>query len=359
MNLSSIHQGTDGAMQASILGHAIPSPLVIVLGMPKCATTSLHEAFKSAGLQSVHWALDAGKDLSADKALVQQGRGAESRLISMLMQRARSDGLPPFAYLPANVNAVAEMNGFVWRDKQRRIVEGSFPQMDQLEDIVSYYPDAYYILNVRDFQKWVTSVGHQNDMRERLIWGNFSGLPRGAGRYDEELVAWVKAHHQRVESLLRSRKCKLLVFDIDKHGATELSDFLGHDVALGQHNVTSMRGQQSRRTSEGHHNVSSTWGQQSRQNETKAEGHQSVTNMQGQQSSQNEVRAEGHYHGTSTQDQQSRQNEAKVEGHHHVNSAQGQKSGQNKIKVAGHHHHITLMPVQQNKQHEVKVGSCA
>ena len=37
--------------------------------MPKCGTTSLHNAFLSAGLISVHWALDVGKDSGADKRL--------------------------------------------------------------------------------------------------------------------------------------------------------------------------------------------------------------------------------------------------------------------------------------------------
>lgn len=73
---------------------------VVVLGMPKCGTTSLHEAFQASGFSSVHWALDAGKNLREDTALRLLGEGAEERLVGCLVSRAVQKGLPPFALLP-------------------------------------------------------------------------------------------------------------------------------------------------------------------------------------------------------------------------------------------------------------------
>eukprot|EP00429_Kryptoperidinium_foliaceum_P083172 CAMPEP_0176213454 /NCGR_PEP_ID=MMETSP0121_2-20121125/15667_1 /TAXON_ID=160619 /ORGANISM="Kryptoperidinium foliaceum, Strain CCMP 1326" /LENGTH=279 /DNA_ID=CAMNT_0017552517 /DNA_START=36 /DNA_END=873 /DNA_ORIENTATION=- len=203
--------------------------------MPKCGTTSLHEAFLSAGFGSVHWALGAGKDLTADKALRTSGLDASTRLVAELLRRATVDGRPPLAYLPEGVDAVAEMNGLYWEGS---CVRAFFPQMSLLDAFVDHYPHAHFILNVRDTTEWVRSVGEHNDLRKRLIAANLPGLPPGAGGRDEELVAWVEGHHRRVRETLRARGAKLLVFDIDRDSGAELEQFLGVRVAWGQHNKT-------------------------------------------------------------------------------------------------------------------------
>lgn len=213
-------------------------PLVLVLGMPKCGTTSLHEAFLSAGFQSVHWALGAGKDSHADKQLRLWGIDAERRLVAALVRRAASQGLPPLACLPEEIDAVAEMNGLFWIDKRARLVDSFFPQMSLLEHILLHYPHAHFILNLRDHGRWVKSVDGHNDMRQRLVCADLPGLPSGAGAVDEELIGWVAAHHDRVQRLLSSRGAKLLVFDIEQHGERELSCFLGRPVRWGHHNTT-------------------------------------------------------------------------------------------------------------------------
>lgn len=47
---------------------------MVVLGLPKCGTTSLNDAFVAAGLRSVHWALDVGKNSKNDRAAGVFGR---------------------------------------------------------------------------------------------------------------------------------------------------------------------------------------------------------------------------------------------------------------------------------------------
>lgn len=214
------------------------APLVLVLGMPKCGTTSLNKAFISAGLRSVHWALGAGIDARADKQLRERGLDADRRLISKLMRSAAMQDLPPLAHLPEDVNAVAEMNGLFWVNRQARQAEGYFPQMSLLEDLLSYYPAAHFILNIRDHKQWVKSVDKHNDLRDRFVCADLPGLPSGAGAQDDELIGWVEAHHQRVQKLLGARNSRLLVFDLDRHGEPELSAFLGRKVVWGHHNWT-------------------------------------------------------------------------------------------------------------------------
>lgn len=209
--------------------------LVLVLGMPKCGTTSLHYAFESAGFRSVHWALDAGIDLQSDRRLREWGEGASQRLICELMRCAAKAGRPPLADLP-QVDAIAEMNGLYWRHKRRHWAEGYFPQMSLLETLLHCYPDAHYVLNIRDHDKWLKSVDLHNDMRQRLVCAELPGLPSGCGQLDEELVMWVEAHHQRVMSLLAG--ARLLVFDIERDGSLELSNFFGRRMEWDCHNAT-------------------------------------------------------------------------------------------------------------------------
>eukprot|EP00405_Crypthecodinium_cohnii_P007249 CAMPEP_0206424328 /NCGR_PEP_ID=MMETSP0324_2-20121206/3168_1 /ASSEMBLY_ACC=CAM_ASM_000836 /TAXON_ID=2866 /ORGANISM="Crypthecodinium cohnii, Strain Seligo" /LENGTH=264 /DNA_ID=CAMNT_0053888973 /DNA_START=15 /DNA_END=809 /DNA_ORIENTATION=- len=213
------------------------NPKVMVLGMPKAGTTSLHEAFKSAGYNSVHWALPAGDGLDTDVEdikMLQTQEGIEERLVARMVWRAANEGLPPFAYLPEDVEAVAEMNGMVFDDEVG--AWGYFPQMSLLETIFETYPNAAYILNLRNMTKWVNSVNKYLRIRERMAKSDLHKLPRGAGYDDGELLVWVENHHRRVIEEAQRRGVRFLIFDIEKHGAKELSEFLGRSVSWGQMN---------------------------------------------------------------------------------------------------------------------------
>ena len=102
---------------------------VVVLGMPKTATTALHQAFVAMGLPSVHWALytDGG---ARDTALRTRGEGADDRLVSRQIRQALEEGLSPLMRLPPGTRAVAQMDSLVWRSRRRDAVLGDFPQMD-------------------------------------------------------------------------------------------------------------------------------------------------------------------------------------------------------------------------------------
>jgi len=90
--------------------------VVVVLGMPKTATTSLNIAFNSLGLPSVHWAIDRQHNDYRDYRLRSFGEGADARLVSRRIRRALREGLPPLALLPPGTRAVAQMDSAVWSD---------------------------------------------------------------------------------------------------------------------------------------------------------------------------------------------------------------------------------------------------
>ena len=231
---------TDSIVTSSSCASPTSQKLIFVLGMPKTGTTSLHEAFVRAGLNSVHWALDQGKNLSKDKQLRLWGAGSECRLVGRLIDQAVSEGKEPLAYLP-QVEALAEMNGMFWKDKAQTTVQAYFPQMDHLERLLEAYPNAYFILNVRNLDDWVKSVDQHNDLRKRFVCADLPGLPAQKGATDKELVEWVEAHQKRVLALLPSLNANLLHFDIDLHGSRELSQFLQCPITWPHCNRTARR----------------------------------------------------------------------------------------------------------------------
>ncbi|CAJ1380669.1 unnamed protein product [Effrenium voratum] len=209
---------------------------VVVLGLPKCGTTSLNDAFVAAGLRSVHWALDVGKNSKNDKQLREWGTGSEERLVGRLIQSAVMQNKPPFSLLP-QVDAFAEINGLYWADRKKESVRAFFPQVQYLQHLLQAYPDAHFILNVRDHGAWARSVSQHNDMQRRLTLAELPNLPRGSGSA-EELMAWAEWHHQRVIKFATYSQVRFLRFDIDVHGAAELSAFLGREMKWPHSNAT-------------------------------------------------------------------------------------------------------------------------
>eukprot|EP00438_Fugacium_kawagutii_P024533 Skav223313 [mRNA] locus=scaffold200:30445:31609:+ [translate_table: standard] len=54
--------------------------------------------------KSVHWALDAGRNLGADTRLRLYGEGADERMLGRLIAKAVSRGLAPFSLLPVEAD---------------------------------------------------------------------------------------------------------------------------------------------------------------------------------------------------------------------------------------------------------------
>ena len=190
-----------------ILPRPPPTALrIFVLGMPKTATTSLHEAFESIGLKSVHWALNVGLRPDQDRALCMYGKDSDHRLVCACMRRAAkesnqtpSQGILLLDRLPPDITAIAQMDSLVWTDAKKQQVLADFPQMDYdgiVKSLVKDYPGAKFILNIRDMNEWLKSVDNHNDMRQRLIRADLAeyGLPVGIGVEDKQLSDWVEKH---------------------------------------------------------------------------------------------------------------------------------------------------------------------
>ena len=132
--------------------------------------------------------------------------------------------------MPEGTLAVLEMGGLFWANNYRKHVKGCLPQMSFLQRFAEHYPHAHFILNIRDNAEWVKVINNHNDLRERLAAADLPGLPKGAGLNNDDLTKWAQAHNGRVQAELNFYGRRLLTFDVDRHGTTELSNFLGFPV---------------------------------------------------------------------------------------------------------------------------------
>jgi len=231
-------------------GSYTASPPVFVVGLPKCGTTSLQHALKSAGYGAVH--------CYAPKPW---GPAPEDRFVGSLMARAVAEGKPPLALLPGWVNAITQMDCW-WLEKgapsgavDQPLAGGHvtdsahviFPQITMLDRLDAAYPGAKFILNIRNSHRWLKSVSSYGSLRHILEEADLPGQPEphalaSVAGSEETLLAWFEAHTARVRAYFVDRRddsfLEISLEDGDIFTSSKLEQFLGTPVDWGCHNKT-------------------------------------------------------------------------------------------------------------------------
>ena len=93
-----------------------------------------------------------------------------------------------------------------------------YPQIDALEALHDYYPDAAFILNIRPAAHW-RSVSHWGNMKQRLTQCNISTKP--GGRAPD--IAWYHSHLAYIRSFVAKHPShQLLELYIEDPSASQL-----------------------------------------------------------------------------------------------------------------------------------------
>lgn len=178
---------------------------IFCIGLNKCGTTTLHKFFLANGISSAHWQ-------SAEKSQDWTRNSIARRLL---------------ANISAGRNVLAGMDRYIAYSDMTYLdasfyIEGSL----FLERIVEQYPDSYYILNVRNEDRWIESRMNHSDFAERARRALECSL-------QELEVIWREQFRQHRERALRHLQGKrLLVFDIEKDDPQRIVDFLRKDYSL-------------------------------------------------------------------------------------------------------------------------------
>ena len=141
------------------------------------------------------------------------------RFVGHLMAEAVNAGLEPMALLPQWVNAVTQMDCW-WIDGDSPETErcyAHFPQITLLDNLVSSYPAARFILCYRSTESWLRSVTAYGPMRRILNDADLPGLPSGVGS-DEDLGHWFEDHIKRVRHYFETSELAgaLLELELEK-----------------------------------------------------------------------------------------------------------------------------------------------
>ena len=216
---------------------------IFVVGFHKCGMTSLHNFFELSGLKSILY--DGG-------------------CLGMRMYRNIEDGLPI-------ISGYEDYDAFI--DMNYRCDHYRIDMIHHFTTMLEQHPDARFILNMRDREKWIKSragwatypaemtyseehVRRLNAMRdcpEPNECGAIVDLVErdrrllGLSGVDEVIESWRAEWDSHIERVLREiPSSQLLVFDIEKGDPANLCEFLSLPKSCAKH--------------WGHHNRSSAWG---------------------------------------------------------------------------------------------------
>jgi hypothetical protein len=170
-------------------------PKIFQIGFNRCGTKTLHMFFLKNGLSSVHW----------DK-----GRLAVTMYQNILLGRRLLAGYEHYGCFTDMENALTG----------RFFFEGYklYPQL------LRAFPNAYFILNTRDMEKWIQSrmkhEGGRYKEHHKSIWRVST---------DEALAnVWRREwrrHHADVNEFFRGHP-RFMVFDIEADAPRSLAEFL-------------------------------------------------------------------------------------------------------------------------------------
>jgi len=102
---------------------------ILVVGLPKSGTTSIHEYFTCGGYKASHWRCRTHKELCG--ALIRR---------NVRLKRPPLDNIGDY-------DVYTQLDGDCY-----------FPQIKALEEIHEHYPNSTFILNLRNIDAWMNSM---------------------------------------------------------------------------------------------------------------------------------------------------------------------------------------------------------
>mmetsp|Transcript_3902 Transcript_3902/g.8930 ORF Transcript_3902/g.8930 Transcript_3902/m.8930 type:complete len:328 (+) Transcript_3902:217-1200(+) len=170
----------------------LPTP-IIVMGLMKAGTTSIYSYFRCGMDLDVtkisHYDCRPRKHFPTITGMA-CGKRMQKNINEFKPPRPIFDGLDEF-HIYTELDALYPNGGM------------TIPQWSFVERIHLAYPNATWILNTRDPQKWLESVNRWDDMRQHFVNNPFPPvLPRGKGAKDEDMLEFYNAQAQRIRDFV-------------------------------------------------------------------------------------------------------------------------------------------------------------
>lgn len=181
----------------------LPKPIIVV-GMPKAGTSTIHDFFSKSGSRSVHFR--TGGRIGKKK----RPYSDVSDRIGNCMHNATLAGLPLLKTC-GDFEVWAQID---ITDPTRKGSHCFYPQITQLQRLHEEAPRATFILNRRNFTSWANSVGRWTDgmggLAQRLASEPCQPFgPKSADQQD--LIDWHVQQVQRVRQFVRDHPTHALI----------------------------------------------------------------------------------------------------------------------------------------------------
>lgn len=175
---------------------------IFEIGFNKCATRAVYVLLRSAGIPSRHW--------------------VRGELALDLERSIREDSTPFVEY-----EGIRFFSDIVHSD-QKRVFEG----YKEYEFLFKKFPDARFIYNIRDKEKWLKSRAKHGNGFELNVYRNHLKLETN----EEVINAWSRdwdSHLSKVKEFFKKQNAesRLLFIDIENPDFKSISEFVEKPVS--------------------------------------------------------------------------------------------------------------------------------
>jgi hypothetical protein len=225
--------------KTSTVADLIKTPLpILVMGMPKAGTSSLAQYFQ-CGLGTKlhhrvsHYECAKGNQLTVFNASLLQ----KSARVPCGIKLTRNADHKRHAFTDIDhFDVYTELDASLGSDRL------FLPQISYTRAIYEAYPNATWILNVRDSHAWVASISTWRDLRQRFIGSTFklSWFGKGVGQHDEEMLYLYNYSIQYIQDYaVQHPSLTFVQVKVDDPNAGEIleNNFGIHRTCWGKHNI--------------------------------------------------------------------------------------------------------------------------
>ena len=173
---------------------------VFQIGFNKCGTSSIYSRLEALGFLATHIKTRDGRYIAS---VMQDNLDLRQHILT---------GLEPY-------DAFTDLEDV----REDAFIEGYkfYPH------IIEQVPDAWFILNLRDRERWVRSRLDHNDGAYAAALLKLSGLPSLEALAEDWRQDW-ESHAKQVKATIPAER--LLVYDIEVDNPTNIDRFLGRDL---------------------------------------------------------------------------------------------------------------------------------
>lgn len=205
-----------------------PGLPILVVGLPKAGTSTIHEFLSCHGLFDIHYQLS--------NAYRARANTTKKAFICDVMHECVTKGLPAFDCMEP-FHSISQMDcprtSAGNRDLGTITTRGAttfdwlFPQISYLAQMLLDYPRATYVLNLRDATSWASSVEGwlaQDRLAHSFVLASnhdpnapfmMDSIVNSTAALGKELERFFNAHTKRVRKMVQRHGAKLIEVSID------------------------------------------------------------------------------------------------------------------------------------------------